>query len=177
MTHFTPIEIWVDIAEYDYDVWCGLRSLNKLFLGFISACDISGKFNYVYVTKNGKYDQRMNVFFKRLHVINEGENQMITYENGIEMKIYDYDVKNDENGQWWKVSSMMRIYCHNNNTWLHEWVGFDAMGLINYCNRGIRVNNEDIVDVTYKPTIGEIIYFNGRTLRGMPFSVCRDNRR
>ncbi|AIB52186.1 hypothetical protein PRJ_Fausto_00471 [Faustovirus] len=154
ITDIIPVEIWADIAEYDYDVWRNLRSLNKLFHKAVSSRDISGRFDYVIVNETGECSDRARKYFRRLFVVNIKLNEMIMYKHNTEARIIRFNPV-EGNDPVWNISSISRTISHINgeNSYdLYEFVLFVGGNHVKYCNRNLMINGEDCIDESYTST-------------------------
>ncbi|SME65154.1 Hypothetical protein FSTVST1_453 [Faustovirus ST1] len=146
-----PVEIWADIAEYDYDIWRVLRSLNRLFHKAVSSRDVSGRFDYVIVNETGECSERVRKYFRRLFVINTKLNEMIMYKHNTEARIIRFNPVEDSDPVW-NISSISRTISHTNgeNSYdLYEFVRFVENNHGRYCNRNLMINGEECIDESY----------------------------
>jgi hypothetical protein len=142
-----PIEIWCEISKYNYDAWCTLRSLNKHFHAAISGIDITGRFDYVYESKNGGYDTRMIDTFRRLVITNTYHDEVIIYKNSEMIKSYGRFHGDDT---MFNISFVSRFTPSVNGRVLHEFISWRAKEQLGYYSRSIIVYNQDVCVETFR---------------------------
>lgn len=126
-----PIEIWGEISNHYYEVYCAIRLVNKAIYKLVSSIDIKGRFDYIYVVRSDKEDEfyieHLSEMMRRLTVVYIDRVDVSIYEYGELVKSCRYGV----NGDVYNLASMGRYKTVNNHE-LNECVYFDNGQIILY---------------------------------------------
>jgi hypothetical protein len=126
-----PTEIWGEISNHYYEVYCAIRLVNKAIYKLVSSIDIKGRFDYTYVVRCDNEDEfyidHLAEMMRRLTVVYIDRVDVSIYEYGKLVKTCRYEI----NGDVYNLASMGR-YKTVNNRELNESVFFEDGQIILY---------------------------------------------
>nr|SMH63481.1 Hypothetical protein FSTVLC9_446 [Faustovirus] len=152
MSQCIPVEIWCEISKHDYDVYRTLRELNSTWNREISKMNIKGRFDCVYTLKarfephpRDKID-----WFRKFTIIDKFTGTVHVYWGNERCNTYGQHRHDDPNVH--DISFISRAIFIVNR-YRYEYVGMDTQGVITYYSRHLKIENVEICDESFTPTM------------------------